>query len=98
MEDNEFYNFLFEQKINKGLFDMNEKELTEQKNMAKESQKELINFIDTILDSDNKEILLELLENRDNNYNECFFLEQRLFYRNGIKDGISIIVSAITHK
>lgn len=98
MENDDIYNFLFEQKVNESLFDMEDTELSEQKNKAKDSQKELMSFIETMLDPADKEELLQLLEKRDDDYQECFHLEHRLFYRNGIKDGISIIVTAIAHK
>ena len=97
MEGDELYNFLFEQKINEGLFNMNDEELSVQKHKAKESQKKLMAFINTILKPEDREKLEILLETRDNDYKDFFFLEERLFYRNGFKDGISIIVPAIVN-
>jgi len=98
MDNEEIYNFLFEQKVIEDLFDMNDIELTEQKNKAQETQKQLANYIYSTFEPEIIEKLEQLLETRDEYYKECFHLEHRLFYKNGIKDGISIIVAAISHK
>ena len=90
--------FLFEHKLNEDLFDTEDEQLIEQKNKAKESQKKLITYIEKIPHVNTKNNLLEIQENREINYKNCFDLEHKAFYKNGIKDGISIIVSAITHK
>lgn len=98
MENDDIFNFVFEQKSKKELFDTEDSELEKQKCKAKQSQKELISFIETIFDPGDKEGLLELLDKRDEDYKQCFHLEQKLYYRNGVKDGISIIVSSVSHK
>jgi glutamate synthase domain-containing protein 3 len=96
MSKTNFYNFLFEEKMNEGLFSMQDEELKEQEKKAKKSQKALMEYIEKFIDEDKKKQVLELLEERDAEYNDVFYLQGRLYYKYGIKDGISIIISSIS--
>lgn len=94
-EDN-FY-LLFEQKINDDLFDMNDTNLKNQKVKAKQSQIELMTFINANLNKEKLELFEELLEKRDDNYHECFYLEGYLYYKHGINDGFSMCLSSLNN-
>lgn len=98
MKDEDNFELLFEQKINDGLFSLKDTKLENEKLKAKESQKKLLNFVDAILSSEEKEKFETLLEERDDNYNSCFFLEQRLFYKYGINDGFSMVLATLKDK
>ena len=99
MEDEDNFDLLFQQKLNDDLFNINSNnDLEVLKKKAKQSQTELIKFIDTILDDSNREKFHELLDIRDDNYNECFFLEHRLFYKYGINDGFSMCLASLRNK
>lgn len=93
--DTKIYNLLFDSKIAEGLFDMNNDELLSQKEQFKESEESLDKYLTSKFDLDTKEKLTHLIEQKDSNYNECVYLENQLFYTNGIKDGISMILSVI---
>jgi hypothetical protein len=82
--------------MNEGHFSMQDEELKEQEKKAKKSQKALMEYIEKFIDADKKKQVLELLEERDAEYNDVFYLQGRLYYKYGIKDGISIIISSIS--
>lgn len=95
MENEDNFDLLFEQKMNDGLFNMEDENLTKLKLKAKESQKKLNELISTIFNESELEIFKELLEERDNNYSECFYLENRLYYKHGISDGFSMVLTSL---
>lgn len=99
MENDEtIYNLLFDSKMTEGLFSMNDDELLLQKEKFKDSEEKLEEYINSNFDLTTKEKLKSLIEEKEDNYNDCVYSENRLFYKNGIKDGISMILNAITKK
>ena len=98
MEDEDNLELLFQQKINDGLFDMKDEKLQKLKLKAKEAQKNFIEFINTIISRDETEKLKELLEIRDDAYNDCFYLENCLYYKQGINDGFSMVLTSLKSK
>lgn len=95
MEKEDNFYLLFEQKNNDGLFDMNDTNLKNQKAKARQSQTELMKFINAHLNKEELELFEELLEKRDDDYHECFYLEGFLYYKNGITDGFSMCLASL---
>lgn len=93
MEKEDNFYLLFEQKNNDGLFDMNDTNLKNQKVKARQSQTELMKFINANLNEEKLGLFEKLLEKRDDDYHGCFYLEGFLYYKHGISDGFSMCLA-----
>lgn len=98
MEDDDGIDMLFEQKENEGLFVLEDNKLKSARQEAKQLQLKLTEFINTRLDPDDKNDLEELLDNRDTAYSSCFGIEHRLYYKQGVNDGIVMAITSLKAK
>lgn len=98
MEDDDGFDMLFERKESEGLFDLEDNKLKKAKEDAKEYQSKLTEFINTRLNPDDKKDLENLLEDRDNAYSFCFGIEHRLYYKQGVNDGLVMAITGLKAK
>lgn len=98
MEDDDGIDMLFEQKENEGLFVLEDNKLKSARQEAKQLQLKLTEFINTRLDPTDKKDLEDLLDDRDNAYNSCFGSEHRLYYKQGVNDGLVMAITGLKAK
>ena len=98
MNYRDIINFVFNNKEDEELFDLEDSEREKFKNSSEMVYDELIKFIDSRVHPKSRNKLKHLLLKYDEV--ECGYLrkENELFYRNGVADGVKFIITALTIK
>lgn len=94
MED-DIITIIYEKKEDDDLFDFKSKELVELEKTRTNRSKDLYAFIRKRVHPKSQRTLEDLIEKYVNAYVETSFCENKLYYRSGFSDGISIIKKAL---
>lgn len=81
---------LFEKKTDSDMFDFKSDKLTYLENEKEEIERKLSDFIERRVHPNSKELLKTLIENYISITLDSFIYENKLYYRQGFLDGLSI--------
>lgn len=98
MENDDIIDLLFEKKGDEDLFVLEDKELNKLNNKVEMSNKEMLKFIDARVHPKSRDKLKELITEYSNANYDYLHRENQLFYRNGISDGIELILISLSQK
>lgn len=96
MEDEQdFINYLFEKRENDSNLKASDNVLKDYSKTMTYTEKELLNYINKVVNPRYKERLEKLIEKRETSLYDYFSRENQLFYKSGFADAFRIILSAI---
>lgn len=87
-EDKDFINAIFESKMNQNLFNFKDEELQKAKEKKLECNDKLFEALNTLLAIEERNIIKNLIQDYRDVRSEYLYLENRLYYKAGFKDGV----------
>lgn len=91
-EEKEIISLLFHRKTDCGLFTFNNEKIEQYKRQEKTCKKELNNFINLKIDTEQRESLKELIDCYSFAVHEFYFWEEEGYYREGFYDCLSLVL------